>query len=106
MTFNLLPKLALLLAILASMPALAQVAVNVSGQQVEVKSANGGNVAVNRQGEIAEDAQISGVTVINGKVFIDGAKVPPGTRVFTSKKSGKTYRIQWGKDGNVSVDEK
>jgi hypothetical protein len=44
--------------------------------------------------------------VINGEVFVDGEKVPKGKSPYTSKKSGKTYVIKWGKDGNVAVQEK
>ena len=50
---------------------------------------------------IASDAEITGITVINGEVWIDGQKVPPGVTRFTSR-SGKSYRIQ--RDGaNVQV---
>jgi hypothetical protein len=54
---------------------------------------------------IAEDAEIEGVTVINGKVFIDGVPVRPGVSRVTSKKTRKNYLIKTDKNGNVSVDE-
>ena len=93
----------LLLSLLAA-PALAQVAVDVSGHGVRVQSGSG-DVSVN-SGGVAPGVQMAGVAVINGEVFIDGDKVPKGKALYTSKKSGKTYRIAWGKDGNVSVAEK
>jgi hypothetical protein len=49
---------------------------------------------------------MDGIAVINGEVFVDGEKVPKGKSPYTSKKSGKTYVIKWGKDGNVAVQEK
>lgn len=93
----------LLLLSLLAVPALAQVSVDVSGHGVRVQS--GSDVSVN-SGGVAPDVQMVGVAVINGEVFIDGDKVPKGKTLYTSKKSGKTYRITWGKDGNVSVAEK
>lgn len=57
-------------------------------------------------GQIGSDVQIEGVTIINDDVFIDGEKVPHGKTVYTSRKSKKTYLIQWGKNGNISVSEK
>jgi hypothetical protein len=54
---------------------------------------------------ISEDADIEGVSIINGKVFIDGAPVPRGASRVTSKKTGKTYRVKTDKSGNVSVEE-
>lgn len=55
---------------------------------------------------IGSDVQIEGVAVINGKVFIDGVKVPKGTTSYRSKKTGKSYQIRWGNNGNVEVTEK
>ncbi|MFA6971034.1 MAG: hypothetical protein WC208_06475 [Gallionella sp.] len=52
------------------------------------------------------DVQIEGVAVINDKVYIDGVRVPKGTRVFTSKKTGRHYLIEWGENDNVTVREK
>lgn len=59
-----------------------------------------------RPSAIGADVEMTGVTVINGEVYIDGEKVPAGKRSFTSKKTGKNYAIEWGKNGNVSVAEK
>lgn len=84
---------------------LAQVSVDISGHGVRVQQ-GGSGVSVNSGGSVANDVQMDGVAVINGEVFVDGDKVPKGKTLYTSKKSGKTYRITWGKDGNVSVSEK
>lgn len=65
----------------------------------------GTNEVRNESGVIDEDAQIEGITVINGNVSIDGVKVPRGVRKFHSEKTGKNYRIDWGKGDNVSVTE-
>lgn len=85
--------------------ATAQVAVDVSSQGVKVQTGNG-NSAKSSSGTVASDVQIEGVAVINDEVFIDGERVPKGKTSFTGKKTGKSYRIQWGKDGNISVSEK
>ncbi|MBP9219055.1 MAG: hypothetical protein KBD39_04140 [Sterolibacterium sp.] len=61
--------------------------------------------AENESGVIEEDVEIEGITVINGEVRIDGVPVSRGTKKYRSAKTGKTYRIKWGKDGNVSVSE-
>ena len=63
------------------------------------------NEARNVAGFIEEDAQIEGITIINGEVSIDGVKIPHGQKKYRSAKSGKTYRIEWGSDNNVSVEE-
>lgn len=88
-----------------SAPAVAQVSVDVSGYGVKIKSDSGAPVNINT-GQIGSDVQIEGVTIINDDVFIDGEKVPRGKTVYTSRKSKKTYLIQWGKNGNISVSEK
>jgi hypothetical protein len=82
----------------------AQVKVDVSAGGVTVQAGTG-SVAVNEVGTLGPDVQMDGVAVINGRVYIDGAQVPKGKTTFKSPKSGKTYRIQWGKDGNVAVQE-
>lgn len=88
--------------------ALAQVSVDVSGSEVRVQRSAGSEVSVTTgsTGGVASDVEMEGVAVINGDVFIDGNRVPKGKTLYTSKKSGKTYRIEWGKNGNVSVSEK
>lgn len=68
-------------------------------------SVGAGGKATNTAGSIAADVQMEGVAVINDDVFIDGEKIPRGKTKHTSKKSGKSYRIEWGKNGNVSVEE-
>jgi len=93
------------LALFVSDVAIAQVSVDVSGYGVSVQSGNSTAVNVN-SGIIGPDVQMEGVAVINGAVFIDGERVPKGKSVYTSKKTKKTYFIQWGKDGNVSVSDK
>lgn len=85
-------------------PGGAQVAVDVSGYGVKVQTGNGSSVNVN-SGTAAADVQMEGVTIINGDVFIDGEKVAKGKTSYTAKKTGKSYRIEWGKNGNVSVAE-
>lgn len=55
---------------------------------------------------IGIDVEIEGITIINDKVYIDGVLVPNGRREVVSRKTGKVYRIDWGRDGNVSVTEK
>lgn len=83
----------------------AQVSVDISGGGVRVQQ-GGVNVNTGSSGSVAPDVEMEGVAVINSDVFIDGNKVPKGKTLYTSKKSGKTYRIDWGKNGNVSVSEK
>lgn len=63
------------------------------------------NEARNEAGVIDEDAEIEGITIINGSVSIDGVKIPRGVRKFHSAKTGRSYRIDWGKGDNVSVTE-
>jgi len=83
---------------------LAQASVNVSGTEVKLRNQDGSTVTVGSD-RVAADVDMTGVAVINGEVYIDGDKVPPGKTTFKGRKSGKTYRIKWGKDGNVSVTE-
>jgi hypothetical protein len=94
--------------------AFGQVVVDVPGVSVNVGKGKGGNTAIsvgpgstasNSSGSIDADVQMEGVAVINDDVFIDGEKIPRGKTKHTSKKTGKTYRIQWGKNGNVSVEQ-
>lgn len=91
--------------------ALGQVTVDVPGASVKVGkgkaavSVGPGSTASNSSGSIEADVEMEGVAVINDDVFIDGEKVPRGKTRYTSKKTGKSYRIQWGKNGNVSVEQ-
>ena len=97
---------ALALTLALSTPlAFAQVSVDLSGLGVKVQTGKG-NTAVNTGGSVESDVQMDGVAVINGEVFVDGEKVPRGKSPYTSKKSGRTYNIKWGKDGTVAVQEK
>jgi hypothetical protein len=96
-------------------PSMAQVKIKVPGVDMSVgDGANSGNVNIsiggknavgNKAGYIDEDADIEGVTVINGEVAIDGEKVPKGKTRHTGKKSGIKYVIKWGKDGNVAISQ-
>lgn len=93
--------------------AVGQVSVDVPGTSVKIKKGNGGTAvsvgpgskASNSAGAIDADVEMEGVAVINEDVFIDGEKIPRGKTRYTSKKTGKSYRIQWGKNGNVSVEQ-
>lgn len=76
-----------------------------TSQQTTQRVNVGTNEVGNEAGVIDEDAEIEGVTIINGSVSIDGVRVPHGVRKFRSVKTGRSYRIDWGKDGNVSVIE-
>ena len=102
-----LSALSLALILIAGV-AQAQVAVDIPGMGVKVQtgSGKGSSVAVNSAGTVDSDVQMEGVAVINGDVFIDGEKIPHGKTSHKAKKSGKTYLIKWGKDGNVAVQEK
>lgn len=76
----------------------------ISQAQVSVSIGAGGvQVSTGEETGVQDDVQIQGVAVINGAVYIDGDKVPKGQRTYTSKKTGKRYEINWGRDGNVAV---
>lgn len=70
-----------------------------SGGQV---SAGSGNEVKSSVGEIAPGVNIEGVTIINGKLWIDGKEIPPGVKRYKSPKTGKQYNIE-RKGNNVSV---
>ncbi|MDO8787262.1 MAG: hypothetical protein Q7J42_04230 [Sulfuritalea sp.] len=90
-----------------------QVTVDAPGGSVKVKKGKGntavsvgpGSTASNSSGSIDADVEMEGIAVINDDVFIDGEKIQRGKASYTSKKTGKSYRIQWGKNGNVSVEQ-
>lgn len=88
--------------------ALAQVAVDLSayGVKVETGGSKGVKVQTPANSNVGADVEMEGVAVINGDVYVDGQKVPRGVTSYKSKKTGKTYRIQWGKGDNVSFEEK
>ena len=89
--------------------------VNVSYGEVHTKkskaevnadiSENANNQVSSDSGVVDADVEMTGYAVINGEVWIDGIKVNKPQSVYVSKKNGKTYRIRWGKNGNVSVTE-
>jgi hypothetical protein len=98
--------------------AMAQISVTTPGQDVKIgkdgsvnarsdsasaTSGRGNNASVT-VGGIADDANIEGITVINGRVSIDGKDVPPNVTRYKSPKTGKVYLIQ-RKGGSVSVSE-
>lgn len=93
--------LALSLLGLVSQAGWAQVVINQQGVAVSI----GQSEARNESGVIGEDVEIEGIVIINGQVSIDGVAIPRGTRKYRSEKSGKVYRIDWGKGDNVSVSE-
>ena len=91
--------------------ALAQISVSTGAQEVRIGKAgsisvkdSGSNEARVSVGEIAGDANIEGVTIINDRVSIDGKEVPAGVTRYKSPKTGKIYLIQ-RKGGSVSVSE-
>lgn len=94
----------------------AQISVTTPGQDVRIgkdgsvkarsdgATSSRGNEASVTVGGISEDADVEGVTVINGRVSIDGKDVPPSVTRYKSPKTGKAYLIQ-RKGGSVSVSE-
>lgn len=96
--------------VLAAFAAQAQVSIDLSGSNVKVQTGGAKgtstSIATNTEGTIDSEVEMEGVAVINGQVFIDGVKIPPGKTSYFSKKSGKNYTIKSDKNGNVSVQEK
>lgn len=88
--------------------AFAQVRVDTGAYGVKVDQSGGVlvNTTPGKPATIGADVQMDGITIINGNLFIDGEKVPKGQRAYTSKKTKKSYKIEWGNDGNISVAEK
>lgn len=83
------------------------VSVRGAGEDVQVGaggqvSVGPGNEAKSLVGEITSGANIEGVTIINGKLWIDGKEVPPGVKRYKSPKTGKLYNIE-RRGNNVSV---
>lgn len=62
-----------------------------AGSQVSVGS---GNEVGSSTGSISPGANIEGVTIINGKLWIDGKEIPPGVKTYKSPKTGKVYKIE------------
>ena len=82
----------------------SQVSVDLPGLGVKVQAGSSGNGSKS-EATVDSDVEMEGVAVINGEVFIDGQKVPKGKTVYKSRKTGKSYRVRWGKNGNVDVSE-
>ena len=94
----------------------AQVSIKMPGQEISVGKENnvnirgGGATAIATEGNQASvtvggidaDADIQGVTVINGRVSIDGKEIPANVTRYKSPRTGTIYLIQ-RKGGNVSV---
>ena len=106
---------ALAVAMLVTGTAWAGTSVLISSDEIRLRSGKDETRVVRDKKESTADAsaggvdvdvEMTGVAIINGNVYIDGEKLPPGKRTYTSKKTGKSYAIEWGKNGNVSVAEK
>lgn len=93
----------------------AEVSIKIPGQDIRVgngsvnvqasgvtATATEGNTASVTIGGIDADADVQGVTVINGRVSIDGKEIPPGVTRYKSPKTGTVYLIQ-RRGGSVSV---
>lgn len=111
--------LASILALTLAQAATAQVKINSSGQNIQIGSDGSvsiqtadahmavgqdrqANHSINSSGQIDADVNISGVTIINGKLWIDGDEVPSGVKEYTSPKTGKRYKID-RKGQNIAV---
>jgi hypothetical protein len=102
------------ISVLASSVTLAETSVLVTPDEVKIRSrkdetrhsSKRESAGESNASSVGADVEMTGVAVINGDVYIDGEKLPQGKRTFTSKKTGKSYAIEWGKNGNVSVAEK
>lgn len=75
--------------------------VNARAEGVTAIATDGGQASVT-VGGIAGDADIQGITVINGRVSIDGKEVPANVTRYKSPRTGTVYLIQ-RKNGAVSV---
>lgn len=83
------------------------VSVKGSGQDVRTGSGNQisigqGNKVKSSVGEVEPGAMVEGVTIINGKLWIDGKEIPAGVERYKSLLSGKIYSIE-RRGKNVSV---
>lgn len=71
-----------------------------SAENITAVAIGGGSASVTVGG--IENAEMDGVAVINGKVYIDGEAVPAGATRYRSKK-GNVYTIRRGPEG-VAVE--
>jgi hypothetical protein len=115
----------LALAVLISNTAIAQIRVDTGGTSVVIGGGNvdvrtseggsvsthggsttaiatGGNTARNTVGGIGSNVDVQGVTVINGRVYIDNKEIPPDVTRYKSPRTGEVYIIK-RKSGSVEV---
>jgi hypothetical protein len=64
--------------------------------------ATGGNTVRNTVGGIGSNVDVQGVTVINGRVYIDNKEIPPDVTRYKSPRTGEVYIIK-RKGGSVEV---
>lgn len=65
-------------------------------------TATDGNTASVTVGGIEGEVDVQGVTVINGRVSIDGKEIPAGVTRYKSPRTGTVYSIE-RKNGAVNV---
>ncbi|MEY2631584.1 MAG: hypothetical protein RIR00_238 [Pseudomonadota bacterium] len=75
--------------------------VSIKGSDITTISIGSGNTSSVTVGGIEGDVQIQGITVINGRVYIDGKEVPAHVSRYTAK-DGTVYRIL-RRNGGVEV---
>lgn len=56
--------------------------------------ATGGNTVRNTVGGIGSNVDVQGVTVINGRVYIDNKEIPPDVTRYKSPRTGEVYIIK------------
>lgn len=120
MNNSLLSKLAVASLIFCAAGAIAQVSVKTPGQEVRIGKGGGVNVraeggtAVATEGNTANvtiggidaNANVQGVTIINGRVSIDGKEIPANVTRYKSPRTGTVYLIQRKGDSvNVTTDD-
>lgn len=107
----------LLFAVLVSNVAIGQIRVDTGGTSVVIGGGNvdvrtseggtvsthgssttaiatGGNTARNTVGGIGSNVDVQGVTVINGRVYIDNKEIPPDVTRYKSPRTGEVYIIK------------
>jgi hypothetical protein len=116
----------LAIALLAATTAIAQIKVDTGdtsvviggGGGVEVRTRDAGSVTTrsnsttaiatdgstvrNSVGGIGSNVDVQGVTVINGRVYIDNKEIPPDVTRYKSPRTGEVYTIK-RKGGSVEV---